>query len=189
MKISVNSAQSPSVTIRMATARDAGELLAIYKPYVEKTAITFEYQVPDIEDFRHRIVRTLERYPYLTALYQGQIAGYAYASPFKSRAAYDWSVETSIYVDETLHGHGIGKGLYLALEDILKQQNILNLNACIAYPNPESIAFHQAMGYRMAAHFIKCGYKLGKWYDMVWMEKHLGEHPEIPKAVIPIKEL
>lgn len=189
MKNFANSPQSPSVTVRMATAQDAGELLAIYKPYVEKTAITFEYQVPNIEDFRDRIVRTLERYPYLTALYQGRIAGYAYASPFKSRAAYNWSVETSIYVDEVLHGHGIGKSLYLALEDILKQQNILNLNACIAYPNPESIAFHQTMGYRMAAHFTKCGYKLEKWYDMVWMEKHIGEHPEVPKPVIPIKEL
>lgn len=180
---------SPSVAIRMATPEDAGQLLAIYAPYVEKTAITFEYQVPDMDEFQNRIAHTLERYPYLAAVYEGRIAGYAYASPFKSRAAYGWSAETSIYVDQGLRGRGIGGQLYLALENLLKQQNILNVNACITYPNPESIAFHQAFGYHMAAHFIKCGYKLGKWYDMVWMEKHLGEHSDTPKPVIPIKEL
>lgn len=184
-----NSPQSSSIVIRMAAARDAEQLLAIYAPYVEKTAITFEYQVPDIEEFRGRIIHTLERYPYLVAIYNDQIAGYAYASPFKSRTAYDWSVETSVYVDWNFHRHGIGKKLYLALENLLRQQNILNVNACIAYPHPESIAFHQALGYHMAAHFTKCGYKLGKWYDMVWMEKHLGEHPEIPNPVIPIKDV
>ena len=177
------------VTIREAVPDDAADLLAVYAYFVRETAITFEYDVPATAEFRERIRRTLERYPYLAAVYEGRIAGYAYASPFKSRAAYGWSAETSIYVDQGLRGRGIGGQLYLALENLLKQQNILNVNACITYPNPESIAFHQAFGYHMAAHFIKCGYKLGKWYDMVWMEKHLGEHPEIPKPVIPIKEL
>ena len=108
------------------------------------------------------------------------------AAPFKTRAAYDWAVETSIYVQKDFHGHGVGKRLYLALEDLLRQQNILNSNACITYPNPESIHFHEALGYRMVAHFSKCGYKLGRWHDMVWMEKHLAQHPEHPEPVISV---
>ena len=123
------------ITLRMAVPSDAEEMLAIYAFYVENTAVTFEYQTPDAEEFKRRIIHTLERYPYLAALYQGRIIGYAYASPFKTRAAYDWAVETSIYVQKDFHGHGVGKRLYLALEDLLRQQNILNSNACITYPN------------------------------------------------------
>ena len=174
------------ITLRMAVPSDAEEMLAIYAFYVENTAVTFEYQTPDAEEFKRRIIHTLERYPYLAALYQGRIIGYAYASPFKTRAAYDWAVETSIYVQKDFHGHGVGKRLYLALEDLLRQQNILNSNACITYPNPESIHFHEALGYRMVAHFSKCGYKLGRWHDMVWMEKHLAQHPEHPEPEISV---
>lgn len=176
-------------TIRMAKESDAEALLSIYAPYVLETAITFEYAVPTIEDFRQRIRHTLSRYPYLVAETDSTIVGYAYASPFKSRAAYDWSVETSIYLDMAYRGKGIGDRLLAALEEILKRQNILNVNACIAYPNPGSIAFHERHGYRTVGHFTACGYKLGVWYDMIWMEKMLGEHPENPGAVISVQDL
>lgn len=175
------------VTLRMAVPGDAEELLAIYAPYVEHTAITFECKMPSVSEFQERILRTLERYPYLAALYQGRIIGYAYASPFKARAAYDWAVETSIYIERDFRGHGAGKKLYLALEDLLRRQHILNSNACITYSYPESIRFHEALGYRTVAHFTKCGYKLGKWHDVIWMEKMLAEHPDRPKPVIPAK--
>ena len=176
--------------IRMAGPEDAGPLLSIYAPYVEKTPITFEYKVPSPEEFHKRIEHTLEKYPYLAAVDEdGRILGYAYAGPFKGRAAYDWAVETSIYVQEGLRGHGIGTGLYQALEDILKKQHIINMNACITYPNPQSIAFHEKAGYHRAAHFTKCGYKLGKWHDMIWMEKMLVEHPACPQPVVPLKQL
>lgn len=178
--------ENDNLIIRMAVPADAEELLKIYEPYVLKTAITFEYTVPTLEDFRGRVEQTLTRFPYLAAELDGKIVGYAYVSPFKSRAAYDWAVETSIYVDENCRGGGIGHRLYEALEDILKRQNILNLNACIAYPNPESIRFHEKYGYRTVAHFTKCGYKMGCWYDMVWLEKMLGGHPKEPAPVIPI---
>ena len=176
------------IIIRMATPDDAEEVLDIYAPYVKETAITFEYEVPSVEEFRERIRKTLEKYPYLVAETEGQLAGYAYASAFKERAAYDWSVETSIYVKMGEHGKGIGSRLYTVLEEVLKKQHILNVNACIAYPHPESERFHKKFGYKKVAHFTKCGYKMGQWYDMIWMEKLLREHPTQPEKMLPMKQ-
>jgi phosphinothricin acetyltransferase len=171
------------ISIRIATEADVSELLAIYAPYVEETAITFEYEVPSEQAFANRMRSTLLKYPYLVAQCQGEIAAYAYAGPFKERAAYDWSVETSIYVKKDYRQLGIGRRLYEALEQRLKQQGILNVNACIAYSDVEdeyltkdSVLFHQKMGYQLVGRFHSCGYKYGRWYDMVWMEKMIGEH-------------
>lgn len=179
----------PDISIRMAEPADAAALLAIYAPYVTDTAITFEYEVPSREEFARRIAHTLERFPYLVAEKKGALVGYAYASPFKERAAYDWAVETSIYLAMEERGQGTGFLLYQALEDILTRQNVLNVNACIAYPNPGSIRFHEKLGYLTAAHFTRCGFKLGQWWDMVWMEKMLGSHRVPPKPFIPVTEL
>lgn len=175
--------------IRMATVKDTKEILNIYRPYVEKTFISFEHQAPSEEEFSNRIRQTLKRYPYLVATYHDKIVGYTYASTFKARAAYDWTVETSIYVEETYRGQGIGHQLYAALEALLIRQNIVTANACIAYPNEGSIQFHETCGYQKVAHFTKCGYKLGKWVDMIWMEKKLIEPPKQPQKVIPIQQL
>ena len=120
--------------IRVATKEDAEALLAIYAPYVEETAITFEYEVPSIEEFRCRIQETLKKYPYLVAEKNRRIVGYAYAGAFHARPAYDWAVETSIYVAEDAPRSGAGGTLYRALEAVLAAQNVLNLNACIAVP-------------------------------------------------------
>ena len=180
-------------TLRMATEKDASALLEIYRPYVEQTAITFEYDVPTVEEFARRIRHTLERYPYLVAEENGAVIGYAYVSPFKERAAYDWAVETSIYVKMGLSGKGYGKQLYDALERLLKAQNILNLNACIAYTEHEdahldnnSTHFHEHLGYKLVGSFHQCGYKFGTWYDMIWMEKMLGDHTDAPAPVLPV---
>lgn len=179
------SEQGEKIQIRAAQAEDAHALLQIYAPYVEHTAITFEYEVPSEAEFEDRIRNVLKRYPYLVAEQQGILLGYAYAGPFHARAAYDWSVETSIYVEQTRKRAGIGVRLYQAMEESLQEQGILNLNACIAYPEQEdtyltrdSVKFHEKLGYQMAGHFHRCGYKFGKWYDMVWMEKLIGEHRE-----------
>lgn len=178
------------ITIRTATEADAEELLEIYKPYILNTAITFEYDVPSAEEFRERIRSTLLKYPYLVAEENGEIIGYAYAGAFKERAAYDWAVETSIYVRTDKKRCGAGKMLYAALEDILKKQNILNVNACIAYTEKEdeyltnnSVHFHEHLGYTEVGRFHKCGYKFGRWYDMVWLEKYIGKHSENPEKV------
>ena len=171
------------ITIRTATLSDAQALLNIYSPYVEHTAITFEYDVPSVEEFASRIKNTLQKYPYLVAEKNGRLLGYAYASPFHERPAYDWAVETSIYVDQNIKHQGIGRRLHNALEDALRSQGILNMNACIAYPPEEdeyldknSVEFHTHMGYRLVGEFYKCGYKCHRWYNMVWMEKLIGNH-------------
>ncbi len=180
------------LTIRAADPSDAERLVEIYGPYVAKTAISFEYDVPTAEEFAGRIARTLRRYPYLVAEIDGEIVGYAYASPFKERAAYDWSVELSIYVGWDYRGNGVGRKLYEAIERVLTRMHILNVNACIAwidhpdeYLDQNSPAFHAHMGYRLVGKFTRSGYKFGRWYDMIWMEKLLGKHPEVPEPVIP----
>lgn len=174
---------SGNCLIRMASEADAREILSIYAPYVKQTAVTFEYEVPELEEFTGRIRRTRARYPYLIAVQDGKIAGYAYAGPFHTRAAYSWSAELSIYVDWNKRGEGIGGSLFEKLEEILRRQGILNLYACIAWPNPESIRFHEKRGFSLAGRFRQCGYKLGQWWDMVWMEKQLAEHPNPPAPV------
>lgn len=184
------------ILIRMATENDAEELLEIYSYYVTNTAITFEYDIPSVTEFSRRIRNTLKMYPYIVAMEKNHIIGYAYAAAFKERAAYDWAVETTIYLKQNYKNKGLGKKLYNALENILKRQNILNLNACIAYISADdthldntSTAFHQHLGYEKAAHFKKCGYKFGTWYDMIWMEKLIGAHSDVPEPVIPITKV
>lgn len=189
------------VTIRPATPADAEALLAIYAPYVEHTAITFEYDVPSVDEFRQRIINTLQLYPYLvaertTGTSCPEILGYTYAGPLHARAAYAWSVETSIYVKETERKSGIGKLLYAALEKALKAQNITNVNACIASPqvddeylNHNSIQFHEHLGYSMVGEFHRCAYKFGRWYNMVWMEKMIGEHQVKQPDFIPFPQI
>ena len=184
------------IRIRAASIQDAAAILRIYAPYIEKTAVTFEYEVPSAEEFAERIEKTLQKYPYLVAEADGEIVGYAYAGAFYERAAYDWAVETSIYVDMDKKKMGIGGRMYDALELVLKEQGILNLNACIAYPAEEdeyltrgSAAFHEKRGYRMVGRFCKCGYKFHRWYDMVWMEKHIGEHKEMQPPVKTFGEI
>ena len=172
--------------IESVAEKDAAALLEIYAPYVEQTAISFEYEVPSVEEFRGRIRAISARYPYLKAVDEdGTILGYAYAGAFKSRAAYDWAVETTIYVRRECRGKGVGRGLYEALERSLKGMGICNLNACIAYTahpdahlTNDSMLFHQKLGYGLVGTFHGCGYKFGSWYDMIWMEKIIGPHGE-----------
>ena len=192
------------ITIRPATPEDAEALLSIYAPYVKHTAITFEYEVPSVEEFRERIMHTLKLYPYLVAQRETsnstttstEIVGYAYAGPLHPRAAYAWSVETSIYVKKSEKKSGIGKALYASLEKALAAQNMTNLNACIASPvvddeylNHNSIQFHQHLGYSMVGEFHKCAYKFGRWYNMVWMEKIIADHPDRQPDVIPFAQI
>ncbi|MGR4071497.1 arsinothricin resistance N-acetyltransferase ArsN1 family B [Streptococcus parasuis] len=161
------------IEIRNAQVEDAANLVAIYAPYVEKTAITFETQVPAVEDFANRIEKTLKKFPYLVAVEEGQIVGYAYASTYYARAAYDWTVEMSVYVQKEARGKGIGTLLYNALEKELTARGFKNFLACIALPNPASIALHEKRGYQQVAHFKKVGFKFGTWHDIVWLQKSL----------------
>ena len=169
--------------IREATLDDVDRLLEIYSYYVEKTAITFEYDVPSMDEFRARMQHTMEKYPYLVIEVDGTIQGYAYAGSFVGRAAYDWSCEMTIYLDHDVKKQGLGRRLYAALEAALKDMGLLNLYACIGYPavpdeylTTNSADFHAHLGFAEVGRFHKCGYKFGRWYDMIWMEKVIGEH-------------
>ncbi len=173
--------------IRPVVPNDAKELLEIYAPYVLETAVSFETAVPTEEEFRRRICETLKFYPYIAAVENGSIIGYAYAGRLYRRAAYDWSAETTVYISRNLRGNGAGSALYKRLEEILAGQNITNLYACITGDNGQSIAFHEKMGYKIAARFAKCGFKLGEWHDVVWMEKFIGSHDSQPSAIVPAK--
>lgn len=167
------------ITIRNVEVADAPRLLEIYAPYVTETAISFEYEVPSLEEFEGRIRNISSSYPYIVAEINGKIVGYAYAGVFKARKAYDHCVETTIYVDSNMRGCGVGRALYTVLEDELGKRGKKNLNACIGWTprdddkhlTNQSEAFHQRMGYEKVAHFHRCGYKFGEWYDMIWMEK------------------
>lgn len=185
-----------NITLRAAAEKDAGALLEIYRPYVENTAISFEYDVPGVEEFRRRIGQTLKKYPYLLAQRGEEILGYAYAGPFHPRAAYGWAAEASIYVKPGARGQGVGRLLYDALERALTLQGILNLEACISVPdkddeflNHSSQRFHERMGFRLVGKFEKCGYKFGRWYDMIWMEKLLAPHREDQPPVKTFAEI
>lgn len=171
--------------IRYASPSDCERLLEIYAYYVVNTAVTFEYDVPSLEEFRNRIENTLKKYPYLVLEEDGVIRGYTYAGPFKGRAAYDHSCEVSIYVDRDARGRGYGRKLYEALEEKLRAQGILNMYACIGSPVVEdeyltrnSELFHQHLGFSKVEEFHQCGYKFNRWYNSVWMEKIIGDHPE-----------
>ena len=171
------------MNIRLAKKSDAAALLTIYAPYVENTAITFEYEVPTIEDFANRIEKTLGKHPYLVAEEDGLILGYAYASTYYARAAYDWAVELSVYVSQDARGKGVGSKLYDELEGLLDQMGYMHFLACVSLPNEDSIAFHTKRGYQQVAHFPKIGYKLERWHDIVWLQKSLE------KVAKPIKLL
>lgn len=186
-----------NIRIRFAEKKDAPALLEIYSYYVKNTAVSFEYEVPSVEEFENRISNTLKNYPYLVAEADGKIAGYAYASRFGVREAYDWSAETSIYIGKDFHRLGIGRKLYEQLEKILAMQNVVNVYAKIADPQKEndlhltrdSEHFHKASGYVLAGRLTACGNKFGRWYNLITMEKALAPHAEPPVSFVPFPEL
>ena len=130
------------------------------------------------------------KYPYIVAEENGEILGYAYGSAFHPRAAYGWCAEMSVYVRHDRRGSGAGGRLYRALESLLAEMGILNLNACIAvapkedeYLTSASVDFHKHFGYKRVGEFHRCGYKFNRWYNMVWMEKMIGEHKSLQPEV------
>ncbi len=172
-----------TIVTRDAAPEDAERILEIYGYYVKNTAITFEYEVPTLSEFQKRIENTLKRYPYLVIEQDGIIQGYAYAGPFIGRAACDWSCEMTIYLCQAALKRGLGRKLYETLEDRLRNMGILNLYASIAYPETEdeylnrnSAGFHAHLGFTKVGEFHKCGYKFGRWYHLIWVEKIIGIH-------------
>lgn len=160
--------------IRKACAGDIQAMLKIYTPYVENTSISFEYTVPTEAELAKRFEEHVCMYPWLVYEVSGEIVGYAYAGRPFARMAYSWCAEISVYVSMESRGRGIGKALYAEVEKILKTQGIEVVYAIITGENEVSLRFHEALGYKHTAKYEKCGFKFGKWYDVYWLEKRLG---------------
>lgn len=176
-------------TIRLATPRDAGEMLEIYAPYVRETAVTFEYEVPSVDEFRGRVERTLPRYPWLAAEKDGRLLGYAYAGQYRSRAAFQWDAEGSIYLRPEAQGVGLAAPLYRGLIELVKAQGVRNFYGCITHPNPASEGLHRKLGFIDLAVFPRAGYKLGQWRDVLWNYLPLGGTEEPPTPFCPFGEM
>lgn len=179
--------EESQILVRCVNLEDAEQIAEIYRYYVENTAITFECISPTKKEFAERIRKITEKYPFLVAEQGSRIFGYCYASELKSREAFKWSVETSIYLEHGCQGKGIGGMLYAELEKRLSAQGIVTLYACIASCekdddrlNTASITFHNRMGYSYCGKFSDCASKFGKWYSVVWMEKKIGECKDNP---------
>lgn len=173
----------------MAKETDAEEILVIYASYITKTAITFECEIPSINDFKKRIRKISSEYPYLVCLIDGKIVGYAYAHRQMERAAYQWNAELSVYSDEIFVGLGIGKALYNVLLEILKLQNVQNVYGGITSPNIKSEKLHRGFGFELLGIYHNTGYKCNQWHDVMWFEKHIGNHEIKPLPFIKIDRI
>ena len=174
------------VTFRLATPEDAVDMLAIYRPLIEDSAISFEYDPPSAEEFGKRIQSTLQRFPWLACQWDQQVIGYAYGGPHRSRQAYQWSVEFSVYVHSDFRRKGIALGLYQSLQEILELQGYRNALAGITLPNPASVAFHESFGFTPVGVYHQVGYKQGSWLSVGWWEKRIGDdsvEPTPPQTI------
>ena len=170
--------------IRTVELEDAEKLVNIYRPYVEHTAITFDYTVPSVHEFEEKISKTIQSYPFLVAEKDGEALGYAYAGEFYPKAAYAWTTEITIYLDEKVRGEGLGDKLYNELEKRLYDKGICRVTSCISYPDEGSVSFHEKHGFRKVAHFQNVGYKFNRWYDVLWYQKDIRDSDIEPEYMI-----
>ncbi len=176
-------------SIRLITESDANEVLEIYKPYVLNTIISFEYEVPTLEEYLQRIKINTADYPWLVCLHNNKLIGYAYASKHRYRTAYQWSPESTVYLAPEVHRKGIARILYETLFSLLQLQGHFNVYAGVGLPNEKSVGFHKALGFEEIGIFRKVGFKLGNWHDTHWFQLHLTEHilnPPTPKTLIEV---
>lgn len=173
----------------MATPADALQILAIYTPYILHTTTSFELVVPSLPDFRNRMKKYLSEAPWLVCVEQEQIIGYAYASPHRGRAAYQWNREVSVYVEKAFQRQKIAHALYDRLFQLLQLQGYTNALAGIVTPNPASERFHQYIGFTKVGTYKKIGYKLGQWRDVTWYEKFLQQEGLPPRALLSMEQL
>lgn len=177
------------VSFRLASLEDTPRILQIYRPYVEETVISFEYNAPGAEEFRRRMEGIMQVYPCIVAEQDGDIIGYAYANRQAERAAYDWSANLSVYLDEAQTAKGVGKRLYTGLIRLLQLQNVQNVYGLIVDSNKRSLAFHEHMGFKRIGMYNSIGYKMGEWQDVSIYELHIGEHPNPPLPLLTLHDL
>jgi phosphinothricin acetyltransferase len=165
------------ITIRTATTADAAACVAIYAPLVESTAVSFETVAPSVEEFAARIQNSLSKWTWLIAEKDGRCAGYAYGHSHRERAAYQWSVEVTIYVDARHRAQGVGRELYGRLFKDLANLGYCNAYAGVTQPNEASMALHRAVGFEYIGTFRSVGRKFDRWHDVAWFQRKLRETP------------
>jgi len=176
--------------IRLAEQRDVPGILEIYAPFILHTSVTFEETVPDEESFWKRMMGIMAELPYLVCEIDNRIAGYAYASGYRSRASYRWTKEVSVYVHPDFHRKRVALALYTSLNEIVRYQGIADLLAIITMPNEQSVAFHDYVGYRKCGEFAKVGYKMNEWQNVGWFELFLQDENKVPKdRILPLAEI
>ena len=178
-----------STKVRFAVKEDAAAILRIYETYIKNTTVTFEVEVPTVSAFEERMERITAQFPWLVCEIDGKVAGYAYASKHGERAAYRWSADLSVYIDEKYHRRGIAAALYEAVQAFLRAQGYYTVYAGVSTPNPKSEAFHTAMGFRNLGEFKNVGHKLGQWCGVAWYELPLAAYGDTPKEAVAVGEL
>lgn len=169
--------------------KDAAALLDIYAPYVRDTPISFECEVPTLEDFTHRMRGIARDYPYLVCEINHSIVAYAYAHRHMERAAYAWNAELSVYINPAFIRRGLGTALYSALMDLLTRQGVLNVYGIVTLPNPASETLHERLGFRRMGVYRNTGYKLGAWHDVACFEKNIRPYGPRPQPIIPLAQV
>lgn len=175
--------------VRLATVEDAESVREIYAPYVRDSAVSFEREVPSVKDIQERISGTLDYHPWLVVEQIGKVVGYAYSHSYRDRDAYQWSVESTVYVDEDHHRMGVACGLYTSLFETLRRQGFRSVYAAITLPNPASVGFHESMGFDRIGVYENVGFKLGSWHDVGWWSRSLGDYPDDPEPPVGIQEV
>lgn len=178
-----------SLFYRFATVQDAEALLSIYAPYITDTAVTFECEVPSVEEFSQRVRSIVADYPYIVCVEGGRIFGYAYGHRQMERSAYQWNAELSVYIE---HGHqhrGIGSVFYRSLIELLRLQNICTVYGGITTPNTGSERLHESLGFSRLGTYHHTGFKCGAWHDVTWFEKQIGNYGTAPLPFRSIRDI
>jgi len=175
--------------VRLADIQDSQQILNIYSPSILTASISFETEVPSIQEMQNRIETILQKFPWIVCEVDGKIAGYAYASKHREREAYQWSCECTIYMHDDFKRKGIGKELYQLLFEILKWQGFRNIYAGITLPNEASITVHEKCGFRHFATYENIGYKFGKWHSVGWWKLQINDYDLKPSPPLKLPEL
>lgn len=176
------------VTVRLATPGDGAACAAVYAPYVEDSSVSFELQPPTSDEMAARIARTLERSPWMVAEVDGVVRGYAYGGRHRERPAYDWTIETTVYVDRGFAGRGLGRALMAAVLDIARRQGFHLAVAGVTQPNPASTGLHLALGFRRIGEFDAIGWKQGRWHGVEWFGLELAPREAPPVPIRPLDD-
>lgn len=175
--------------LRIADEEDIDSILAIYEPYIRNTAVTFEFQSVTKEIMLERMRNIKKQFPYLVSVMDGHIAGYAYCSKYLEKEGFSWDCEATVYVDERYHNKGVATKLYNALIQIVYEQGYYNIYSLICIPNEGSVKLHKKFGFKEVGVYYNTAYKLGKWRDLLVMEKNLRPYELEPCKPKPYAEL